>query len=678
MECAIQDTEWSLQATEEEKFEALIQILRAILVKVTELFPLLICISDLQYQYSDDCKLSRRILELISSKQLNSVHFIMTSAHLETYGNFGTYRRAKRFLIDLNAEKIQCDNFVHVERWDRDETTRFLLTFFNVWSIHEKVIDYLMMKCNGLCGLIIPFCDSIKGEFMLNDGELSCPLVEALIAKEEMHDFETPTAIRRHFLQCIDTVSIEEAIMLKAASVICKGKGPLCLEFEQDLLIQLYAFIRKEVGVEEIKIWVSSLKQKGFLCSEKTSKTGHSFICGLLLDTAYGMMLHRQQRRLHEELRSIYDSKIERHSVLIIGIERASNSSGIQDQRIMKVFHGHSAFANPHSVHLGGSSGRISARAQHRTPSGSDDGMDSASDSMEYLDVNATDKLREARDNHRSFSVFDVDQLTDSMKTENDVDAANEDLDLQYVIRAPSRVAAERKWKMGREGVLIVYLMGIQWNKSNVLDTKCKKPNFYVYLLNEKGSKKVKSTVMYQTLEPEWNEYLVFSVKGKPIVNRTQSVTNTHLSSSSKEQFKGKRSNPRTKEGYPVFQLQLRHSDTWRDFRYGRCELPMPDIFYLLSSQINANQDSKSPTTTAYLEKQLVLEVNPKYAGYFDTTHQAEKRKRSGSIDDKVYLKVRIAYVTWSGGFDSERDSIAKSASVPRKMMNLTSRGSAY
>ena len=76
----------------------------------------------------------------------------MTSTPQHAIGyTVDAYSASKQFVSDLLSQQnqlLKCDNVIELTAWNKEETTVALLTFFNVWSICEDVIDYLMIKCN--------------------------------------------------------------------------------------------------------------------------------------------------------------------------------------------------------------------------------------------------------------------------------------------------------------------------------------------------------------------------------------------------------------------------------------------------------------------------------------------------------------------------------------------------
>ena len=347
-----EETEFTLNCSDKERFNAIVELITHLLIQASKYFPLLLLLSDIQYQNDDDCYITQAICHLVRHSKIKNVHLVMTTTPQDhaAYKNYDTYLTASKFISNL-CSKNKIDHQLKVVAWDRAETMMFLLTYFSTFSISSEMITFLMIKCAGYCGLIVNLLDCIHEKLIIGTGQLTSKNIENLIKSRNEHEsyFECyeneilPVQAQRMFMQLLDTLSVEELITLKIAAIIAKGRGILNLQFHVLLLSSVLRSLNLFLSIGKI---VENLIEKSFLVKvrkhehELSDDSDHvssevieldnnnnndnrsaaaqrqrtqnihvaipdiicEFQCGLLLDTVYSTILFSTKYKVHKKI----------------------------------------------------------------------------------------------------------------------------------------------------------------------------------------------------------------------------------------------------------------------------------------------------------------------------------------------------------------------------------------
>eukprot|EP00483_Globobulimina_turgida_P008143 UN08159 len=130
-------------------------------------------------------------------------------------------------------------------------------------------------------------------------------------------------------------------------------------------------------------------------------------------------------------------------------------------------------------------------------------------------------------------------------------------------------------------------------------------------------------------MTPDWKEYLAKVVTGKKKVKQST---------------------------YPIYKLELRHANTWKDVVCASVDIPLPDVFYLLSSQAKQS-DRRQSISNTFLDKILKLEIKKKFNHLFVANGGNQFKRKRGSISS-LYLRVKISYVSFHGNMQQNASQI--------------------
>ena len=353
-----EETVFSYNASDHEKFDALVELVSILMEECTQYFPLVILISNLQFQNDEDSFLTSAICSLIEQKNLTNLHIIFTATPIENPVYKTNYDLSMQFLHALRQDETLC---YKVRNLTEDDTSKLLCTYFGIKSVNSKIATYVMNKCNGLCGLTFSFLSEISKHITIVRDKISSQKIEAIVKwhQASVHnyhydtdcdenattvvDLKIPSTIKVHFLQLLDALSTAELLVLKTASVVAKGSAVLSLGFSTQILLKALEN-DESVNTSSILLTLNDLETKGFvqiLHENETYQQSKSyrtfnlsngiryrFVCGLLLDSVYAMMLYNQKAKIHSNLHKYFEKLLKNYEKL----NQNNNENGKQYQ----------------------------------------------------------------------------------------------------------------------------------------------------------------------------------------------------------------------------------------------------------------------------------------------------------------------------------------------------------